>query len=95
VGKKGMIMSDKPITWQQGIAVVGGAFGLCCMGFMLLFNSISTNRVEASENLQQAVQRRNVQMDRMTDMFESYRMQNDKDHKEIMIILLSIKRELR
>ena len=88
-------MSDKPITWQQGIAVVGGAFGLCCMGFMLLFNSISTNRVEAAQELSQAVQRRNVQMDRMADMFEAYRQSNDKDHKEIMVLLLGIKRELK
>ena len=88
-------MSDKPVTWQQGIAVVGGAFGLCCMGFMLLFNAISTNRVEAAEQLQQAVARRNIQMDRMADMFENYRVSNDKDHKEIMVILLSIKRDIQ
>jgi hypothetical protein len=68
-------MSDKTITWQQGIAVVGGAFGLCCMGFMLLFNAISTNRVEAAEQLSQAVQRRNIQMDRMADMFENHTRQ--------------------
>jgi hypothetical protein len=81
-------MSDKPITWQQGIAVVGGAFGLSCMGFMLLFNTVSANRVEAAENLNKAVERRNTQMNRMADMFENYRVSNDKDHKEIMAILL-------
>ena len=88
-------MSDKPITWQQGIAVVGGAFGLCCMGFMLLHEMVISDRVHASEQLTQAVQRRNVQMDRLADMFESYRAANDKDHKEIMVMLLGIKRDIK
>jgi hypothetical protein len=88
-------MSDKPITWTQGIAVVGGAFGLCCMGFMLLHGMVTTDRVYASEQLAQAEASRTAQMNRMADMFESYRLNNDRDHKEIMVILLGIKRELK
>ena len=88
-------MSDKPITWQQGIAVVGGAFGLCMAGFMLLHSMILTDKAYAADQLTTAVNRRNVQMDRMADMFENYRTANDKDHKEIMVLLMSIKRELK
>jgi hypothetical protein len=89
------IMPDKPITWQQGIAVVGGAFGLCCIGFMLLHGMILADKTYAAEQLAKTVEARTQHMNRMADMFESYRMQNDKDHKEIMIILLSIKREIK
>jgi hypothetical protein len=88
-------MSDKPITWQQGIAVVGGAFGLCCMGFMLLHGMVTADRVYASEQLSQAVESKTAQMNRMADMFEAYRTANDKDHKEIMVLLLSIKRDIK
>ena len=88
-------MSDKPLSTTIAISVFSGAFGICCLGFMLLHGMITTNRVEASDNLQQTVVRRNIQMDRMADMFEKYRESNDKDHKEIMVILLGIKRELK
>ena len=88
-------MSDKPITWQQGIAVVGGAFGLCCMGFMLLHSMILEDKAYAAEQLAQAVASRTAQMNRMADMFESYRTKNDADHKEIMILLLTIKKDLK
>jgi len=88
-------MSDKPITWQQGIAVVGSAMTLCMAGFMLLHSMVTNDRVYASEQLQQAVARRNIQMDRMADMFENYRMANDKDHKEIMMVLMSIKQGIK
>lgn len=86
---------DEAITWQQGIAVVGGAFGLCCMGFMLLHGMITSDKAYASEQLAKAVESRTQQMNRMADMFESYRLSNDKDHKEIMVILLGIKREIK
>jgi hypothetical protein len=83
-------MSDKPITWQQGIAVVGGAFGLCCMGFMLLHSMILSDKAYASDQLSQAVATRTAQMNRIADTFESYRHQNDIDHKEIMQLLLKM-----
>jgi len=88
-------MSDKPITWQQGIAVVGGAFGLCCMGFMMLHGMIIQDKVYASEQLQRAVDARTSQMNRMADMFETYRNANDKDHKEILMMLAKIALELK
>lgn len=74
-------MSDKPITWQQGIAVVGGAFGLCCMGFMLLHGMIIDTRAEAASNLRSS----EVEI-------KDYLKQNSADHAKIMDILMSIKR---
>ena len=88
-------MSDKPVTWSQGIAVVGGAFGICCLGFMLLHGMVGANRAEAAGNLSTAISRTDTQLDRVSQMFESYRSQNYRDHKEIMTLLLTIKRELQ
>jgi len=88
-------MGDKPVTWQQGIAVVGGAFGLCCMGFMLLHGMILEDKAFASNQLSKAIEARNIQVNRMADMFEAYRSQNDKDHKEIMLMLSKLIAEER
>jgi hypothetical protein len=90
-------MSDKPITWQQGIAVVGGAFGLCCMGFMLLHGMIMTTRAESSsvrteaaDNLSRAVQARTMQMDRISDQFAAYQKENNASHEKIMVLLMKL-----
>lgn len=80
-------MSDKPITWSQGIAVVGGAFGLCCMGFMLLHQMVVADRAEAAGNLARAVEARTNQMNRISDAIDAYQHQNNIDHKEIMVLL--------
>ena len=88
-------MSDKQVTWQQGIAVVGGAFGLCCMGFMLLHGMVVTTRVEDAQNLKDVVQYQNMRTDRISDVVESFKSQNDKDHKEILFMLMAIKKELK
>jgi hypothetical protein len=80
-------MSDKPVTWSQGIAVVGGAFGLCCLGFMVLHGMVISDRAEAAANLKSTVIERNQRFDRIADLFEAYRQANDRDHKEIMMML--------
>jgi hypothetical protein len=88
-------MTDKPITWSQGVAVVGSAFGLCCAGFMLLHSMILNDKAEAASQLTKAIENRNIQINRMADMFESYRNANDLDHKEILKMLMSIQKELK
>ena len=85
-------MSDKPVTWSQGIAVVGGAFGLCCMGFMLLHGLIVSDRAEAANNLASAVKTRTEQMNRISDSIDAYQRQNNIDHKEIMTLLLRMQK---
>ena len=94
-------MGERPITWQQGIAVVGGAFGLCCMGFMLLhgmvintrtetLSAISLVRTEAADNLSKAVRDRTAQMDRISDQFASYQKENNASHEKIMVLLMKL-----
>lgn len=84
-------MSDKPVTWAQGIAVVGGAFGLCCMGFMLLHSMILSDKAYASAQLSEAMKSRTEQINRLEDSFLRYEEQNTKDHKEIILLLRGIK----
>jgi hypothetical protein len=85
-------MSDKPVTWSQGIAVVGGAFGICCLGFLLLHGMILADKAEAAKNLRDAVLDRQAIIKSLNDDFREYQKQNNLDHKEIMAILLSIRK---
>lgn len=80
-------MSDKPVTMMLGITVISGVFGLCVMGFFLLYGMVTTNRAEAAQALTKAIENRNLQINRMADLFEAYRLSNDRDHKEIMMML--------
>jgi len=83
-------MQNDNVTWQQGIAVVGGAFGICCLGFMLLHGMITTDRAFASSQIKELSEYQTTRLDRILDAFESYRMSNEKDHKEIMSTLVRV-----
>ena len=85
-------MGEKPVTWQQGIAVIGGAFGICCLGFMLLHGMIVSDRAEAASNLKSAVADRNVAIKAIIEDIHDYQKQNTQDHKEIMSLLVGIRK---
>ena len=84
--------SRRVVTWEQGIAVVGGAFGICCLGFLLLHGLVVSDRAEASTNLSQAVATQNARVNRLEDHFDTLMTENEKQHREMMTLLLRMQK---
>jgi hypothetical protein len=88
-------MAEKVGWWAVGTVVGGALFSACFYGFFFLHGLIVADRAEAATNLSVAIDARNVQMNRLADLFEEYRRANDADHKVMLEKLTTVIIELK
>ena len=84
--------AKRVVPWSLGITLVSSAFGVCCLGFLVLNGFIANDKVYAAEQLSATVIERNAKFNRMEDLFETFRAENEKQHREMMSILLRIQK---
>ena len=78
---------NKPVTWGQGISIVGGIFGICCAGFFLLHRMILDDKAYATSQLSIEINERTRQSDRLFEMVDKFKDQNNSQHQEILRLL--------
>lgn len=72
------------VPWTVGIASLSAAFGICCLGFLLLHGMVVSDRAEAMSISLSTRTETDRKIERLADIMDNNRKSSEKDIKEIL-----------